>query len=328
MLQGFLIDALFSHGFSSSYSEVKKYERSAAVSQDTDIPGVTKDHFLQYVADNVDHDICTLDCFDTFHGMGMIAALTPAAKRHKAIPRRNVRLEEIKKVGKIQFHFYMDKQVHVNELLRYERLDDFSNTTSRLFGIGKAMALKRIKDDTIFQQQATVFFDSKSSVDDVVLPGERAVVSLYSGRTDDSLDILRYKRFCEKVSASATFVQVHMLPPTSDAVKYHSVRVYLQVQQWIDVDCRLDPQKWGWHFLQDSLLHPYQTELPPAPETLLQSIRCNCKTDCDSKRCICRKNGLSCSPACGDCRGVSCANSPSPSLSDLTESMGDVSDSD
>ncbi|GFR94039.1 hypothetical protein ElyMa_000908700 [Elysia marginata] len=41
-------------------------------------------------------------------------------------------------------------------------------------------------------------------------------------------------------------------------------------------------------------------------------IRCNCKSDCRSKRCTCRKHGLECSLACAECKGIRCLNSPSP----------------
>ena len=37
---------------------------------------------IQYVADNVDHNICTLDGHGTFHGMGIIAAIT-LEEKHK-----------------------------------------------------------------------------------------------------------------------------------------------------------------------------------------------------------------------------------------------------
>jgi len=30
--------------------------------------------FTQFIADNVDHNVCTLDGLHTFHGMGIIAA--------------------------------------------------------------------------------------------------------------------------------------------------------------------------------------------------------------------------------------------------------------
>ena len=54
---------------------------------------------------------------------------------------------------------------------------------------------------------------------------------------------------------------------------------------------------------------PVKTSLPPAPEKLLKVIRYNCKTTCDTKKCTCRKYGLECSNASGDCKRISCSNS-------------------
>ena len=54
---------------------------------------------------------------------------------------------------------------------------------------------------------------------------------------------LRVTRFTEKVSKSSIFVDTKMLPPTSDAAKYHSLRVYLQVQIWLGNE--LNPTEWG-----------------------------------------------------------------------------------
>ncbi|KAK3787738.1 hypothetical protein RRG08_013226 [Elysia crispata] len=57
--------------------------------------------------------------------------------------------------------------------------------------------------------------------------------------------MLRYKCFWEKVTSSITTFQVLSLPPTSAAAKYHSLRVYLQAQDWIDTICDLSPEMWG-----------------------------------------------------------------------------------
>lgn len=65
-----LIDSLHAHGFCSSYPTVQKFEKSAAASHGTDIPGYTPGNFVQYIADNVDHNTRTLDGTGTFHGMG------------------------------------------------------------------------------------------------------------------------------------------------------------------------------------------------------------------------------------------------------------------
>ena len=102
----FLIDSLNSHGFCSSYTEVKKFEMSAAQTKGTDIPGLTPGHFVQYVADNVDHNVCTLDGQNTFHGMGIIAAVTPATHPDSPIPRCSTTAAEIANIGKIDIHYY------------------------------------------------------------------------------------------------------------------------------------------------------------------------------------------------------------------------------
>jgi hypothetical protein len=42
--------------------------------------------------------------------------------------------------------------------------------------------------------------------------------------------------------------------------------------------------------------------LQTAPDFILNINKCNCKTNCDSKRCTCRKSGLDYSMTCGECR--------------------------
>jgi len=97
----FLIDTLNRHGFCSSYSEVLLFGQNAALDQGTDIPAFDGE-FVQYVADNVDHNTRTLDGKDTFHGMGMIATVTPGTKRVRCVPRRKVRPGDISSCGKVQ----------------------------------------------------------------------------------------------------------------------------------------------------------------------------------------------------------------------------------
>lgn len=92
---------------------------------------------------------------------------------------------------------------------------------------------------------------------------------------------------------------------------YHSQRVYFQIQQWKGV--LLKPEDWGWKLSSGKLL-PIRTQLPPADESLLEFVRCNCKKGCSTQKCTCRKNGLDSSPACGECKGYSCVNSAPPDL--------------
>ena len=50
--------------------------RNAVVSNRTDNSGLSS-KFIQYAADNIDHNIPTLDVKNTFNGIGMIAAVKP-----------------------------------------------------------------------------------------------------------------------------------------------------------------------------------------------------------------------------------------------------------
>ena len=80
----FLIDTLNQLGFCSSYSEIQRYERSAAVNLGTDIPGLVDGSVVQHKADNVYHNLRTLDGYNTFHGMSIIATITPKTKVSKS----------------------------------------------------------------------------------------------------------------------------------------------------------------------------------------------------------------------------------------------------
>ena len=97
----FLIDSLHRHGFCCSYQEVQRFGQNAAVDQGTQIPNHTSE-FVQYVADNVDHNIRTLDGNDTFHGMGIIASVTPGTKHSQLVPRKTVNPDDLSTTGRIQ----------------------------------------------------------------------------------------------------------------------------------------------------------------------------------------------------------------------------------
>ena len=97
------------------------------------------------------------------------------------------------------------------------------------------------------------------------------------------------------------------LPPTSAAAKFHSYRVFLQINQWKNSDCNMMPESWGWPRTESGLI-PILTDQPPAPEELLKIIRCNCSGDCSSAKCSCKKHSMKCSIACGQCCGSACSN--------------------
>ena len=83
-------------------------------------------------------------------------------------------------------------------------------------------------------------------------------------------------------------------------------------QSWISDEPNkvLNPEDWGLELTSQGTYGPRFTDLPPALDPLLKVTKCNCKTDCSSKRCNCRRHGLECSIACGHCQGISCTNTP------------------
>ena len=180
------------------------------------------------------------------------------------------------------------------------------DTTSRVFSMGKGLALKHIRSDKHFITQAEVFLQENATLSDISSAGEAALVRLYTGAVGDTLDKLRLLRFHQKVATSTRFVQPENLPPTPSAAKYHSLRVYRQVQIWKGESMlgpHLHPQNLGWKAV-DGKLVPMQWDMDVAPKDLLKVLRCNCKMGCDTLRCSCRKAGLGCSTGCGECRGI------------------------
>ncbi|CAC5405803.1 unnamed protein product [Mytilus coruscus] len=86
-------------GFCSSYLEVQKFETSAVISkQEKTTDHFDESHCLQYVADNVDHNISTIDD-------------TPGLEKAPIhIPRVDVTTEEILACGQINmYHCNADK---------------------------------------------------------------------------------------------------------------------------------------------------------------------------------------------------------------------------
>jgi len=89
-----LINELSHLGFSISYDEVVKYKQSVIQCETVEnllseyIPGT----FTQWVADNVDHNVVSLDDQGSFHGMEIIAVSSPKESvplciRTRVIPR-------------------------------------------------------------------------------------------------------------------------------------------------------------------------------------------------------------------------------------------------
>ena len=110
----YLLDTLSAKGLCASYQEVQNFERVAAVQNGGELNGkVSDDSILLFVGDNVDHNICTLDGKNTFHGMGIIAALKYGIFSTDVIKRRNVSNTELLAASKVDIVAFNKKKVVV-----------------------------------------------------------------------------------------------------------------------------------------------------------------------------------------------------------------------
>lgn len=113
-----LNNELFRLGFSISSDEVTRYKQSVIQSESLEnllseyFPGT----FTQWVADNVDHNVDTLDGQGTFHGMGIIAVSSPRdnrplVSRSRVINRQpRMKPEELVKDKGVQIFRYINEQ--------------------------------------------------------------------------------------------------------------------------------------------------------------------------------------------------------------------------
>ena len=98
------------------------------------------------------------------------------------------------------------------------------------------------------------------------------------------------------------------LPPTMSALKFkifrsHFVTLVLRRAN-IPVQNLPQPEKYGWERRGNALM-PIMTDNLPAPMAMIELSVCGCKSNCQNKRCKCRKNCLPCTDMC---KCIDCAN--------------------
>ena len=118
---------------------------------------------------------------------------------------------------------------------------------------------------------------------------------------------LRWSLFKKKQAQS------DRLPPTQATLQQAILRAHYRLMVWnsdrITNPELPSPQHYGWQMDQEEWV-PVMTNLPPAPEAILQLVQCGCsKERCSTNRCQCRKAGLNCTDLC-NCsnNGETCDN--------------------
>lgn len=90
-----------------------------------DILGDISDTFGQYQADNVDHASRTLDGSGTIHVMGQMVTFTPAIKTVRRVPRANVNMEDLRKIGHVNLVTQTNPKAAEGRIV-YTKLGEFS----------------------------------------------------------------------------------------------------------------------------------------------------------------------------------------------------------
>ena len=168
------------------------------------------------------------------------------------------------------------------------------DTTSRPFNIGKTTVWNK-KDQII--TVAGPFLSPTATPEEIEEAGKKIFCLLYN-ETDEHFDLdnIRKKKFERTAITSMKSVDIQKLPPTNSAAKYHSYRVYYQVQVWLGNE-NIQPTDWGWYLI-DGYLFPKKMDNEPAPKSLMKVIKCNCTLYCENNQCTCKNNGLFCSEYC------------------------------
>ena len=123
-------------------------------------------------------------------------------------------------------------------------------------------------------------------------PRKKSLQQMEMGRKPcETMDSLRYRRFCEKVVKNTILVEIKSLPPTTTAAKFHSLHVhYQQVHLCIGNERTLQPLDWRWK-VTDDMMYAMMTEMPSVPK-LLKMIRKKCTTGCGRKNVSCRRYAI------------------------------------
>ena len=103
-----LIDMLSNLGFCSPYREVLNYETSITINSSAE---VSSQSYVQFVFDNADFNVRTLDGYGTFHSMGGIMCITPADAVEKAAVTKRIEkvpsAESATQVHKVKLQTYI-----------------------------------------------------------------------------------------------------------------------------------------------------------------------------------------------------------------------------
>jgi len=174
------------------------------------------------------------------------------------------------------------------------------DTTSAMFRKGKRKPFQLMKRCSDLYDITETFQNPESAYDVISKAGEKFLLRLYGATHETTLDDLRFSLYVKATAKLALTFKFSLasLPPTSDAARQHSLRVYLQVQSWLGI--KHEPTDYEWKLVNSKLI-PITTTVKPVPDDILNLVSCSCKTMCNNS-CGCLRLGLHCYVLCGHCQ--------------------------
>ena len=129
------------------------------------------------------------------------------------------------------------------------------DTTSTFFNQGKTAILRKLEKSEEVQGISRLFNCSNVTQEQVAEAGLRLFDLMYQGKSEDSLNRLRYARYMHLISDSVSKIKPEILPPTERAAHFHYLQVYLQVTQWKHLMAAgINPLQWGWKQVEDKFV--------------------------------------------------------------------------
>ena len=85
------------------------------------------------------------------------------------------------------------------------------DTTSKIYGIGKPVALSKVQSSVELARIAELFLEPNVKKEDIIESGENAIVILYGGDTNESLNTFRFRQYSKKVLKRSKYVEARDL---------------------------------------------------------------------------------------------------------------------
>ena len=145
----------------------------------------------------------------------------------------------------------------------------------------KSIAVREGAD--CYHLQYTLGRDALS--DEMIADAEKFLLKCITKHDIDTFDELRFIVYHEKYLK----FDIERFPPTSDNIRQHKLRAYLQCYIWLHsvflANIDLDPLEYGYRLTEDSNLVPIISTKPPIPSNFSQP--CNCQKCSKASVCKC-----------------------------------------